>query len=90
VSLIGTACVNSGKDEQQKIKKLMNSNVAVEYGFALRALGDNAILMIQNRHYGESCHSILNIRPGRFSTVLRRAQPKQKSMLSEHGSEPSL
>ena len=34
-------------------KKLINSNVAVEYGFALRALTDARILMIQNVHYGD-------------------------------------
>ena len=34
-------------------KKLINSNVAIEYGFALRALTDARILMIQNVHYGD-------------------------------------
>jgi hypothetical protein len=53
VTLIGTASAPVKKGQQQKIKKLINSNVAIEYGFALRALGDNAILMIQNRHFGE-------------------------------------
>jgi hypothetical protein len=34
-------------------KKLINSNVAMEYGYAVRALGDESILMVQNVHYGE-------------------------------------
>jgi hypothetical protein len=34
-------------------KKLINSNVAIEYGYAVRALGDESILMVQNVHYGE-------------------------------------
>jgi hypothetical protein len=34
-------------------KKLINSNVAIEYGYALHALGDRAILTVQNVHYGE-------------------------------------
>jgi hypothetical protein len=34
-------------------KKLINSNVAIEYGYALRALGDEFILMVQNAHYGD-------------------------------------
>jgi hypothetical protein len=33
-------------------KKLMNSNVAIEYGHAHKALGDTKILMVQNQHYG--------------------------------------
>jgi hypothetical protein len=34
-------------------KKLINSNVAIEYGYAHRALTDASILMVQNTHYGE-------------------------------------
>jgi hypothetical protein len=34
-------------------KKLINSNVAIEYGYAEHALGDTAILMVQNRFYGD-------------------------------------
>ena len=34
-------------------KKLINSNVAIEYGYALRALTDARVLMIQNVHYGD-------------------------------------
>jgi hypothetical protein len=33
-------------------KKLINSNVAIEYGHAHKALTDEAILMVQNTHYG--------------------------------------
>ncbi|MBR0755662.1 hypothetical protein JQ604_26100 [Bradyrhizobium jicamae] len=33
-------------------KRLMNSNVAIEYGHAHHALGSKAILMVQNTHYG--------------------------------------
>ncbi len=33
-------------------KKLINSNVAIEYGHAHKALGDRSILMIHNLHYG--------------------------------------
>jgi len=45
VTLIGTS--DDGK------KRLMNPNVAIEYGHAHHALGDNAILMVQNTHYGD-------------------------------------
>jgi hypothetical protein len=33
-------------------KKLINSNVAIEYGHAHKSLGDTSILMVQNTHYG--------------------------------------
>jgi hypothetical protein len=33
-------------------KRLINSNVAIEYGHAHHSLGDEAILMVQNTHYG--------------------------------------
>ncbi len=33
-------------------KKLINSNVAIEYGHAHKSLGDTAILMVHNQHYG--------------------------------------
>ncbi|MGJ4941407.1 hypothetical protein ACQR1W_12610 [Bradyrhizobium sp. HKCCYLS1011] len=34
-------------------KKLINSNVAIEYGHAHRALTSKRVLMVQNRHYGD-------------------------------------
>jgi hypothetical protein len=33
-------------------KRLINSNVAIELGYALHVLGDRAILMVLNDHYG--------------------------------------
>jgi hypothetical protein len=33
-------------------KKLINSNVAIEYGHAHHSLGDTSILMVQNTYYG--------------------------------------
>lgn len=33
-------------------KRMINSNVAIEFGFALGTLGDQSILMIMNEHYG--------------------------------------
>jgi hypothetical protein len=34
-------------------KKLINSNVAIELGYALRALTDKNVLLVFNRHYGK-------------------------------------
>ena len=43
----------AGNGDEPGQKPLINSNVAIEYGYALRALGDEAILMVQNVHYGD-------------------------------------
>lgn len=39
--------------ETPQKKKLINSNVAIEYGHAHHALTDKSILMVQNTHYGD-------------------------------------
>ena len=44
VTLVGTSDDGS--------KRLINSNVGIEYGHAHHSLGDEAILMVQNTHYG--------------------------------------
>jgi hypothetical protein len=51
VTLVGESwtLVKSGETP----KKLMNSNVAIEYGYALQRLTDARILMVQNVHYGD-------------------------------------
>jgi hypothetical protein len=47
VTLVGAVDANAGVE-----KRLINSNVAIEYGYAHHALGEEAILMVQNVHYG--------------------------------------
>jgi hypothetical protein len=37
---------------EEEPKKLINSNVAIELGYALRALSDESLLMVMNDHYG--------------------------------------
>jgi hypothetical protein len=51
VTLVGER--SSEQSTESRIKKLINSNVAIEYGYALHSIGDSAILMVQNRHFGE-------------------------------------
>jgi hypothetical protein len=51
VTLIGTA--GQAKRTAKPHKRLINSNVAIEYGYALRSLSDASILMVQNVHYGD-------------------------------------
>jgi hypothetical protein len=45
VTLVGTSDDGS--------KRMINSNVAIEYGHAHGSIGDEAILMVQNTRYGE-------------------------------------
>jgi hypothetical protein len=53
VTLVGERQLSANFPIGARPKKLINSNVAIEYGFALRALTDARILMIQNVHYGD-------------------------------------
>jgi hypothetical protein len=53
VTLVAEMKGPAAEDSGGAQKKLINSNVAIEYGYALRALGDESILMVQNVHYGE-------------------------------------
>jgi hypothetical protein len=46
-----TAAINDGKRETKKT--LINPNVAIEYGYAVHALTDTRILLVQNRYFGE-------------------------------------
>jgi hypothetical protein len=38
--------------EGDVLKKLINSNVAIEYGYALKALSDTRVLAVQNTYFG--------------------------------------
>ena len=49
VTPVGTVSV---AERGATIKRLINSNVAIELGYALHALGDRMILMVLNDHYG--------------------------------------
>jgi hypothetical protein len=52
VTLVGERSISADSPTEAPPKKLINSNVAIEYGYALRALTDARVLMIQNVHYG--------------------------------------
>jgi hypothetical protein len=53
VTLVGERSLSADFPTGARPRKLINSNVAIEYGFALHALTDARILMIQNVHYGD-------------------------------------
>jgi hypothetical protein len=41
-----------GDDKKAEPKKVINSNVAIELGYSLRARTDRSLLMVMNAHYG--------------------------------------
>jgi hypothetical protein len=54
VTLVGsTDAATQEAAVANSLKRLINSNVAIEYGYAQRGLGDEAILMVQNTYYGD-------------------------------------
>jgi hypothetical protein len=52
VTLVGLV-LGPRQSEGAPDKKLINSNVAIELGYALRALTDRKVLMVFNAHYGK-------------------------------------
>jgi hypothetical protein len=50
VTPVGTI---AGQTPDARPKKLINSNVAIELGYALHALTDRALIMVLNEHYGD-------------------------------------
>ena len=53
VTLVGSTDPATPQGAAQQRKRLINSNAAIEYGYAQHGLGDEAILMVQNTHYGD-------------------------------------
>jgi hypothetical protein len=49
VTLVGETLIENNGAK----KKLINPNVAIEYGFALHALSDSRVLIVQNTHFGD-------------------------------------
>lgn len=48
VTLVG----NVRTEMSDPTKKVVNSNVAIELGYALKSIGDSAVLMVSNRYFG--------------------------------------
>ena len=44
--------ITTTQNQGTQPKKVINPNVAIELGYALHALGDRALLMVMNEHYG--------------------------------------
>jgi hypothetical protein len=52
VADVTSVAITTIQKEETQRKKVINPNVAIELGYALRALGDRALLMVMNQHYG--------------------------------------
>lgn len=81
VTLVGNVERHESEKDLDAAKRLINSNVAIEFGYALHALGDTAILMVQNTYYGsrEALPLISSTRPVPFNITWRPMPPKRVS-----------
>jgi hypothetical protein len=79
-------------DPDKPPKKLINSNVAIELGYALRALGSHGILMVMNHFYGgradlpfdlqaKAGPILFNLPPDADSEIKTREKARLKSQL---------
>lgn len=53
ITAVGKTPAVEGNEGTKPGRSLINSNVAIEYGFALRKLTDSAVLGVMNLHYGK-------------------------------------
>ena len=52
VTFVAELAVKPTPDNPDGVKRLINSNVAIEYGYAVGKLTDDATLLVMNLHYG--------------------------------------
>jgi hypothetical protein len=52
VADVTPVAMTTTQTEKTQGKKVINPNVAIELGYALHAIGDRALLMVMNEHYG--------------------------------------
>ncbi|BAV48063.1 Uncharacterized protein MLTONO_3160 [Mesorhizobium loti] len=53
VSPVSIVAASDGAEGGRREKRNMNPNVAIELGYALRALSDRSVVMVLNTHYGD-------------------------------------
>lgn len=68
-----------GKTDATPPKRLINSNVAIELGYALDALGDSRLIMVMNEHYGSRDDLPFDLR--------HKAGPVMYSLAPDSGAE---
>jgi hypothetical protein len=52
VADVTSVAITTTQTVEAQRKKIINPNVAIELGYALHSLGDRALLMVMNEHYG--------------------------------------
>lgn len=71
-------------DGEPPEKKVVNSNVAIEYGYAVRKLGDTMILLVQNTHYGDKNDLPFDLmhkrKPIQYKLAPEASKPEQKEV----------
>jgi len=85
VTLVGEI-PSSDDGTKKKGKKLINSNVAIEYGFALSALSYNRVLIVQNIHFGdrEELPFDLRVKAGPIQFNVSPSTPKDEIARVRH------
>lgn len=96
VTLVGLVDVEDVEDteSQDAQKKLINSNVAIEYGFALGCHGDEVLLPVMNSHFGNFKELPFDLNHKRkpveyclSPSADKAARKKEKSKLAKHFGE---
>jgi hypothetical protein len=67
---------------RQPSKRLMNPNVAIELGYALKALTDRYLLMVLNEHYGSREHLPFDLRHKAGPIAYRLAPDADKATIA--------
>jgi len=89
VTSVGTTTTQK---EATQPKKIINPNVAIELGYALHALGDRALLMVMNEHYGSRADLPFDLQskagPIMFQTATRHRQEDDRGRFTTAHSRP--
>jgi hypothetical protein len=64
------------------VKKVINPNVAIELGYALRALTDRALLMVLNEHYGGRADLPFDLQSKAGPITFRLAPDAEKAVIA--------
>ena len=83
VTLVGNVNTSGADGATAAGKKLINSNVAIELGYALRALTDRNVLLVFNEHYGKHEDLPFDLRHKGGSIVFNLAPDADKRLIEE-------